>query len=365
MNIHKIYKSLYPLVFLNQKQLLVYRKGSFYNLNLESSNLIHIVKFKLKFHTYIISCIPILVRIFRLTIRASVKYNKEGLLIFSFQKKIYEMNLETFEISKGFDLINSRPLNFEIIDAITGIEDGVYFGEYKSNPQKKQISIYKRCGVDNWNVVYTFNQGIIEHVHNIITDKTNDMVYVLTGDFGNGAAIWSVKNNFNLIEAIHKGDQNFRSCIAFPTSDGLVYATDSPFTNNSIRLLQKNDHLGWVSSEIIKINGPCIYGVKFNNDLIFSTSVEGEGSSSNFLNNLFSIKRGPGIVDDFVCVYKGNINTGFNLIYKSKKDKLPYLLFQFGAIIFPIGEIHGDYLPMFEIGTCNYNMSTVVFKNNI
>lgn len=362
MNIHKIYKSLYPVVFLNQNQLLVYKKGSFYNLNLETSNSIHIVKFKLKFYTYFISCIPILVRIFRLTIRASVKYNKEDLLIFSFQKKIYEMNLKTFEISNGFDLINSRPLNFEIIDGITDIDDGVYFGEYKSNPQKKKVSIYKRCGVDNWTIVYTFDQGKIEHVHNIISDKSNGMVYILTGDFGNGAAIWSVKNNFNLIEAIHKGDQNYRSCIAFPTTDGLVYATDSPFTNNSIRLLHKNDDSLWVSSEILKINGPCIYGVNFNNDLIFSTSVEGEGTSSNFLYNLLSIRRGSGIVDDFVCVYKGNIKTGFNLIYKAKKDKLPFLLFQFGAIIFPNGKIVGDYLPIFEIGTCNYNMSTVVLK---
>jgi hypothetical protein len=298
-----------------------------------------------------------------LTIRASVKINNEDLLIFSFQKKIYELNLKTFEISDGFNLINSRPLNFEFIDGITGIEEGVYFGEYKSNPQKKPISIYKRYGVDNWKIVYTFNQGMIEHVHNIISDKFNDMVYILTGDLGNGAAIWGVKNNFNSIETIHKGDQNYRSCIAFPTPDGLVYATDSPFTNNSIRLLHKNDISEWFSSEICKINGPCIYGVKFNNDLIFSTSVEGEGISSNFLYNLFSIKRGSGIVDDFVCVYKGNFYTGFNLIYKSKKDKLPYLLFQFGVINFPIGEINGDYLPMYEIGTCNYNMSTVVFKN--
>ena len=58
------------------------------------------------------------------------------------KKKIYELNLKTFEISNGFDLFVSRPLNFEIIDGITGIDDGVYFGEYKSNPKKKKISIY-------------------------------------------------------------------------------------------------------------------------------------------------------------------------------------------------------------------------------
>jgi hypothetical protein len=362
MNIHKIYKSLYPLVFLNKNQLLVYKKGSFYNLNLETSELIHIVKFKLKFHTYIISCIPILVRIFRLTIRSSVKYNKEGLLIFSFQKKIYEMNLETFEISKGFDLINSRPLNFELIEGISDMEDGLYFGEYKSNPQKNKISIYKRIGVDQWDIVYTFNEGLIEHVHNIISDKFNNTVYLLTGDHEESAAIWSVKNNFKLVEPILKGSQIYRSCVAFPTKEGLIYATDSPFSKNSIRILQKNNSQEWISTELCNINGPCIYGVKYNNELIFSTSVEGQGNSSNFLYNLFSIKRGSGIVDNFSCVYRGNFNNGFDLIYKSKKDNLPYLLFQFGVILFPNCEIYGEYLPIYEIGTINYNMSTVILK---
>ena len=203
----------------------------------------------------------------------------------------------------------------------------------------------------------------INHVHNIISDKINDIVYVLTGDFGNSAAIWQVYDNFVTIEPILKGEQIFRSCVAFPTIDGLIYATDSPFSKNSIRLLHKNEYSKWISTEISKINGPCIYGVKFNNDFVFSTSVEGEGVSSNFLYNLFSIKRGSGIVENFVCVYKGNLNNGFQLIHKSKKDKLPFLLFQFGVISFPNCIIQGQYLPMFEIGTINHNMSTIVFEN--
>jgi len=365
LEIHKIYNSYYPVTFLSQYELLVYKRGSLYSLNLVNSKSIFICKIKIGFLTYLLSFFPLFVRIFRLTIRSSIEYKKESLLIFSFKKKIFELNLKSFELSKGFDLKNSRPLNFEVIEGISNIKDGVYFGEYKSNPKKKPISIYCRSGVDDWNIVYTFRNGTINHVHNIIADNVNDIVYVLTGDFGDSAAIWCVHDNFHLLESILKGEQNFRSCVAFPTLGGLIYATDSPFSKNSIRLLYKNEYSNWISTEIFKINGPCIYGVKFNNEFVFSTSVEGEGVSSNFLYNLFSIKRGSGIVDNFVCVYKGNLNIGFQLIYKSKKDKLPFLLFQFGVISFPNCNIEGQYLPMFEIGTINHNLSTVVLKKNI
>jgi hypothetical protein len=361
MKIHRIYKSFLPINFISQEVLLVYKRGIFYSLNLNTLSINLIAKFKFDTFTYILSQITIFERIFRLGIRTSILY-KNDLLIFSFKKKIYELDLKKNKISNGFDLINSRPLNFEVIEGITDIEDGVYFGEYKSNPNKDEVSIYKRIGVDQWEIVYTFKKGIIEHVHNIVSDKFNNSVYVLTGDQDESAAIWSVKNNFKLVETIFKGNQIYRSCVAFPTSEGLVYATDSPFSKNSIRILKKNDSQEWSSTELCKINGPSIYGVKFNNDLIFSTSVEGQGNSSNFLYNLFSIKRGSGIVDNFSCVYKGNLKDGFELIYRSKKDKLPYLLFQFGVILFPGCEIHGDYLPIYEIGTINYNMSMVVLK---
>ena len=360
MHFHKVYKYLFPVLYFNNDNLLVFRRGAFYILEINNSNLTFKCKIRLNLFIYIASCIPILSRILRLTIRASVK-NKENLLIFTFRNKIYEMDLNTFTISNGYNLNHSRPLNFEVIEGISCVDNGVYFGEYKSNPQKKCISIYKRQGVDSWEIVYTYPEGTIEHIHNIISDNYNDAVYILTGDFGNAAAIWKVRNNFEGVDSILMGNQNCRSCILFPTEEGLIYATDSPFSQNSIRILN-NYNNEWVTNEICKINGPCIYGTKFNNDYIFSTSVEGEGLNSNFFYNLFSIKRGNGILDNNVCVYKGNLNDGFHLIYKLKKDKLPYLIFQFGTICFPSGEINGSYLPMFQVGTVLNDMSTSILK---
>ena len=361
MYFHKVYKYLFPIIYLNNDNLLVFKKGSFYILDVNKSNLDFKCKIKLNIFIYIASCIPIVSRILRLTIRASVKQNN-NLLIFTFRNYIYEMDLNNYTISNGFYLKHARPLNFEVIEGITNVDDGVYFGEYKSNPKKECISIFKRQSKDIWEIVYTYPEGTIEHIHNIISDNYNDEVYILTGDFGNAAAIWKVRNNFETVDSILYGNQDCRSCILFPTKDGLIYATDSPFSQNSIRILKNTTNNQWVSNEICKINGPCIYGTKFNNDFIFSTSVEGEGLNSNFFYNLFSIKRGNGILDNNVCVYKGNLNDGFHLIYKIKKDKLPYLIFQFGTICFPSGEINGNYLPMFQVGTIYNDMSTSILK---
>jgi hypothetical protein len=300
-------------------------------------------------------------RIFRLTIRCSIKYNNE-LLIFSIGKKIFELDLKTLQISSGFILKNSRPFSFEEVKGVSSVADGIYFGEYKINSLQKSVSIYKRVGIDNWKVVYDFPEGTIEHVHRIISDEYNDTVYILTGDFEDSAAIWEVKDNFEIVRPLLRGSQDYRACVAFSTSKGLVYGTDSPFSKNSIRVLQKDLNGEWCSVEICSINGPCLYGIKFNDEFVFSTSVEGEGNSSNLFYNLINNRRGKGIIDENISVYKGSLKNGFELIYQNKKDKLPYLLFQFGAICFPSGEVIGEFLPMFEIATKKNSMSTTILR---
>ena len=355
------YKNTFPICFLSKSSILIFRKGIFSILDFSNGRVSYVAKFRIPVIESILTLIPLFQRVLRKGIRCGIKV-KDDLVLFVFRQRIYELNLMNGRISNGFSTSdNSRPLAFSKIEGINGFEDGIYFGGYKVNPNKNPISIYRRQGIDEWEVLYQFPKNAIEHVHNIIADPHNNIVYILTGDFDHSSGIWKAENGFKSVVPLLIGDQMFRGCIAFPTRNGLVYATDSPFSKNSIRLLKNTGNL-WESIHLMDINGPSIYGCKWGNDLVFSTSVESDGRNQDLWYKLFGKTKGEGIIEDYSFIYKGNLEDGFKEIYKAKKDWLPFYLFQFGVLVFPSELNDSSFLPVFHIATVQNNMSTILLE---
>ena len=183
---------------------------------------------------------------------------------------------------------------------------------------------------------------------------------ILTGDFENSSAIWIAENNFNKVYPVLRGKQDYRSCVAFPTKEGLLYGTDSQFQQNSIRLLYKDTN--WNTRKIFDVNGPIIYGSKIKDDFCFSTSVEGESSNKGKVLQYFDTKKGKGVITNYSHIIKGNLNDGFEVVYKNKKDIYPFILFQFGTVIFPTGENNSDSV-FFNVNALkNHDQSIVEIK---
>ena len=151
-----------------------------------------------------------------------------------------------------------------------------------------------------------------------------------------------VKNNFQKVEKIVSGEQKFRSCVAFATPFGLLYGTDSQFELNTVRLLVKSNNL-WISTALFSVNGPIIYGCHVGDCYFFSTSVEGDSLSKGKILKYFDKKEGPGVLEYESQIIGYRLDGSFNIIYKSKKDFLPFLLFQFGNILFPSGFNDSDF----------------------
>src|SRR5690606_24197021 len=140
-------------------------------------------------------------------------------------------------------------------------------------------------------------------IHNLIPDRFRDCVWILAGDFDDSAAIYKATENFNKIEKIVSGHQEYRSCVAFPVEQGLLYATDSQFEQNSIRLLKEDTNKKWISEPLHYINGSCIFGALINNEYYFSTAVEAVNSGNKF-QILLRNRRGPGILKNVVEIVK-------------------------------------------------------------
>lgn len=176
-------------------------------------------------------------RFLRLGIRVSIALDDKK-IVYLKANKLYELNLTNHVISNGFSCEKgTRPLLFTKVKDIEGFDDGIYFGGYLGNMAKNPVNIYHRIGVDNWEVVYTFPHGAINHVHNIVADNYRNCLWIFTGDFDEAAAIWKVTDNFKRVERVVCNNQKYRGCVAYSLPEGLLYATDAPFTDDYIYLM--------------------------------------------------------------------------------------------------------------------------------
>lgn len=292
-------------------------------------------------------------RLLRLGIRAAESIDGSTILL-SVGNMIHKLNIDTGILSKGYFCGEGiRPLLFTTVKGIDGVDDGIYFGGYLGNMSKKPVNLYHRVGVDQWEVVYTFPQGAINHVHNIVADPYRQCLWIFTGDFDEASAIWKVTNNFKTVERVICNDQKYRGCVVYALPEGLLYATDSPFSDDFIYLLNP-DTLG--VRELFPIDGSCIYGCQWKDQYVFSSTVEGDGRNTSRWEFYFGRKRGAGIKDDYVHMYMGNLQEGFKEIYKEKKDCMPFYTFQFGVFKFPTGENNSDTLYFQPIATKKNDM---------
>lgn len=273
-------------------------------------------------------------RLFRKDIRCGVMLDQNRIVVVR-NGVIYTIKVETGEVLSELKIPRgARPLNFLKLDGLKGFDQGLYFGEYFGNASKEEVRIFK-CERDALKEVYCFDSGTINHIHNLVVDTERECIWILAGDFGDGASIYRAYDNFERVECVVKGKQLYRACVGFPVKEGLLYATDSQFEQNSIRLLTEKEGQ-WESVHVENINGPSIFGTSIDDSYYFSTSVEAINSGGvikRFLRN----KRGPGIIRNQSEIVSGNLKNGFKPIYVNKKDIFPFILFQFGNILFPSG----------------------------
>ena len=207
---------------------------------------------------------------------------------------------------------------------------------------------HHRTGIDQREVVYTFPQGTINHVHNVVADPYRQCLWIFTGDFDEAAAIWKVTDGFKKVDRVACNDQKYRACVVYALPEGLLYATDAPFADDFIYLLNPET---MEAKELCSIHGSCIYGCKWKDKYVFSSTVEGDGRNNTRWQFYFGRKRGAGIKDDYVHMYMGNPQEGFKEIYKEKKDCMPYYTFQFGVFKFPYGVNNTDTLYFQPVAT--------------
>lgn len=352
----KVKNNMLPLCFLPSGMLICYRLGKF--LLLRDGVVVNKYDVFRGVRERFLGGFNIISRLLRIGVRAAIPLNDDR-IVFYINGFIYEYCFSEKKLSAGYKLPKGiRPLIFTEVKGLEGFMDGIIFGGYLGNPMKKPVPIYCRVGIDNWEVVYTFAQGEINHVHNIVVDKYRKCLWVFTGDFDEASAIWKVTDNFRKVERIVYKNQKYRGCVVFVIPEGLLYATDTPFEENYICKFNTNT---FEVDKVIPISGSCIYGCQWKDQFVFSTTVEGDGRDASFFKSIFNKKRGGGIKDPYVHLYLGNFQEKFKEIYKEKKDGKPFI-FQFGVFKFPYGINNSDVLYLQPVATNKNDLALLRIK---
>ena len=275
-------KQTTPLCFLPDGRLVCYRRGKL--LVVREGKMERGIPIGISGKERLFGWSRLVSRLFRFGIRTSVALD-ETHVVLNIGNRLFEFDLETGTLSDGWYCGEGiRPLVMTLVKDVDGFASGVYFGGYLHNPTKNPVNIYHRTGVDQWEVIYTFPQGVINHVHNLVADPYRQCLWVFTGDFDNAAAIWRVSDGFKKVERIVGGDQKWRGCVVFVLQEGLLYATDTPFSKNHIYLFKGDGSVEMVGD----ISGSCIYGCQWKDNYVFSSTVEPDGRDESLLKLIFA-----------------------------------------------------------------------------
>ena len=314
----KRYKSLYET---DADKILTYHLGGLYELDTKDNSTIKIGDFPLSVMNKLFVKFRLMERLFRLDVRVSIALNNNIILV-SYKGKVYNVDLtaKTIHEEHTYRQEMNSPLAFNKIENIDGFEDCIVYGEYFGNPDRKEVAIYRRLldEKSEWEKVYEFSRNAIRHIHAIISDKYRNQVLILTGDDDSESVVWITKDNFKSIKPILIGSQQYRSCCAFPTEEGLLFATDTPFEQNYIGMIKQDQSGAWGAERLFDINGTVMYATTCGGNYIFNTVVE----------------AGAGVRTNYSELILVNSLGEYKLICKFKKDIFPLKLFQYGCVQF-------------------------------
>ena len=359
MEITCISSKTHPLCFLPDGKLVCYQLGDI--VVYEGKNEFRRFTLFTSFRERILGRLKLASRLLRLGVRAAETIADERIVL-SIGNMLYELDINTGYLSEGYFCGEGiRPLIFTSVNGINSFKDGLYFGGYLDNDNKNPVSVYRRIDEDKWEVVYTFPKGTINHVHAVVSDPYRQCLWIFTGDFDEASAVWKVTDGFEKVDRVEYNDQKYRGCVVFAIPEGLLYATDAPFTDDYIYLMNPESY---EVKELFPIDGSCIYGCQWNDKFVFSSTVEGDGRNMSRLEWLFTRKRGAGVRDNFVHMYCGNLQEGVNEIFKEKKDCMPFYTFQFGVFKFPYGVNNTETLYFQPVATRENDLKLMSLKES-
>jgi hypothetical protein len=208
-------------------------------------------------------------------------------------------------------IAGGRPL------ALCAAPHGLYYGEYRSNPERNPIRLFFSPDGLCWTVVRQF-EGI-RHIHGVYHDRFTDSLWVTTGDADAESAIWRSTDRFATVAAVHSGSQQARAIGLIFTEQHVYFGSDTPFETNFIYRL---DRASGQVDRLTAVSGSVFHGSRAGNYLLFSTAVEPSQANDTKESTLYASADGE----------------NWKILARHRKDNWPMRYFQYGQLPLPAGD---------------------------
>jgi hypothetical protein len=240
-------------------------------------------------------------------------------------------------------LRGTRPLHFAVTP-----DDRIYWGEYFDNPSREQVHIYGSSdGGLSWTIVYEFPQGAIRHVHNIVYDRWENCLWVLTGDDGAECRILRAACDFSTVRVVLCGNQQARAVALLPQEEGLYFSSDTPLELNHIYRMDRTGRL----SRLADLSSSSIYGCCVGQTMFFSTMVEPSEVNTTSQVSLYGLQVGSAQTDP-ACLRLLSWN----------KDGWPGGALQYGNACLPDGENTSGLLALSTVAVETHDQEMSVWR---
>jgi hypothetical protein len=162
---------------------------------------------------------------------------------------------------------------FQLLDhSICVTPEYIYYGEYFPNLKRKEVNIFRSKNGLDWEIVYSFPEKSIKHIHVLQYDTFLNKIWFSTGDADNECILGFADLNFSNLTIIGKGDQKWRTLEFVFSEDNVIWGMDAPLVQS--KLISYNRKSKTVE-EIYDFNGP-IYNIKkLDKGFIVGTATEG------------------------------------------------------------------------------------------
>jgi hypothetical protein len=260
----------------------------------------------------------------------------------------------THAITRG-----TRPLHIAAVP-----EGAVYWGEYFDNAARGEVYVYGSSdGGATWSVAYTFARGAIRHVHNIVYDRWENCLWVLTGDYGDECRVLRAACDFSRVDVVLQGNQQARAVALVPMADGLYFSTDTPLESNYVYRLDREGKL----SQLASISSSSIYGCSVGDRIFFSTMVEPSAVNRDenvrvFVGRALGGRGADGRGSDPKKSGSGFKQEDWRPVLAWKKDGWPMRFFQYGNAFLPDGNNETSYLALSTIAVEEDDLATSLYS---
>lgn len=174
----------------------------------------------------ILGCSRLLRRLLRLD-KMYVLPNDIGYTAF-FRGCVYHIPKDCGSVRRVMEMKGCRNPLHNAAAIIDGRE--IFFGEY-GRPHIEGKSVYRSTDWGlTWQKVFNFSCNEVRHIHCCRWDPYEEKVWVFTGDFDGQCHIICADREFNNVEWIGDGSQQFRACNAFFEADAVHWFMDSPIS---------------------------------------------------------------------------------------------------------------------------------------